>query len=126
VHAPTLFRRELWHELGGFDEQLPGLEDLDFWLRALDAGKVGHAIEEPGIAGNPWGSSLSADAPGARETARRLFERHSPSIQSDWVEIVLNKERVVRELFAVHRQAELRAQNLREKARLLARAERRG
>lgn len=36
IDACTVFRRELWSELGGYDEKMPvmGQEDWDFWLRS--------------------------------------------------------------------------------------------
>ena len=34
----SVFRREVWDKVGGFDAELRGSEDYDFWLRALAAG----------------------------------------------------------------------------------------
>src|SRR6266853_4926670 len=36
IDACALYRKKLWEELGGYDEQITclGLEDWDFWLRA--------------------------------------------------------------------------------------------
>src|SRR2546426_6607965 len=35
IDACALYRKKLWEEVGGYDEQMPwmGLEDWDFWLR---------------------------------------------------------------------------------------------
>jgi hypothetical protein len=35
IDACSLYRKKLWEEMGGYDEQMPwmGLEDWDFWLR---------------------------------------------------------------------------------------------
>jgi len=35
IDACALYRRHLWEELGGYDEEMPlmGVEDWDFWLR---------------------------------------------------------------------------------------------
>jgi peptidoglycan/xylan/chitin deacetylase (PgdA/CDA1 family) len=43
----TLFRRRLWDEIGGCDPALQAAEDWDFWLRALERGRLGTVVPEP-------------------------------------------------------------------------------
>ncbi len=40
IDVCALYRKELWQEVGGYDEQMPwmGLEDWDFWLRVAHNG----------------------------------------------------------------------------------------
>src|SRR5436309_6515766 len=40
IDACALYRKKLWKEVGGYDEQMPwmGLEDWDFWLRVASYG----------------------------------------------------------------------------------------
>jgi glycosyltransferase involved in cell wall biosynthesis len=40
IDACALYRKNLWEEIGGYDEQMPrmGLEDWDFWLRVASHG----------------------------------------------------------------------------------------
>jgi SAM-dependent methyltransferase len=40
IDACALYRKKLWEEVGGYDEQMPwmGLEDWDFWLRVAALG----------------------------------------------------------------------------------------
>jgi GT2 family glycosyltransferase len=40
IDACALYRKSLWEEVGGYDEQMPwmGLEDWDFWLRLAARG----------------------------------------------------------------------------------------
>jgi peptidoglycan/xylan/chitin deacetylase (PgdA/CDA1 family)/GT2 family glycosyltransferase/SAM-dependent methyltransferase len=45
-HISTVFRREVWEAVGGFDESLPAYEDVDFWLRALELGFRGEIVDE--------------------------------------------------------------------------------
>ena len=45
VPATALIHRELWNDLGGYRET--GLEDWDFWVRALDAGAVFRLVPDP-------------------------------------------------------------------------------
>lgn len=40
VPSTALIHRELWLDLGGYRSSESGLEDWDFWVRALDAGAV--------------------------------------------------------------------------------------
>lgn len=46
-HASTLLRRRVWESLGGFDEDLPTFELLDFWASALERGFRGIILDEP-------------------------------------------------------------------------------
>lgn len=40
VLMPSLFRREWYDLVGGFDPSLPLFEDYDFWLKILDKGAI--------------------------------------------------------------------------------------
>ena len=47
IIACSLFKREIWEKIGGYDEQLvDGFEDWDFWLRAVIAGYEVKIIDE--------------------------------------------------------------------------------
>jgi len=47
IHHPATFtRREVFEEIGGFDEQYPNAMDYDFFLRALLAGKRFEVLPE--------------------------------------------------------------------------------
>ena len=45
-HISTVFRREVWESVGGFDESLPAYEDVDFWLHALELGFKGVILDD--------------------------------------------------------------------------------
>ena len=49
IDVCALYRKSLWEELGGYDEQMPwiGLEDWDFWLRVASHG--GNFVHLPKI-----------------------------------------------------------------------------
>lgn len=40
INCCSLFKKEIWEKIGGYDENMPhqGYEDWDFWLRATKAG----------------------------------------------------------------------------------------
>jgi peptidoglycan/xylan/chitin deacetylase (PgdA/CDA1 family)/glycosyltransferase involved in cell wall biosynthesis len=46
-HASTMLRRRLWDAVGGFDEEIPSFELLDFWATALEQGFRGIVLDEP-------------------------------------------------------------------------------
>jgi peptidoglycan/xylan/chitin deacetylase (PgdA/CDA1 family)/glycosyltransferase involved in cell wall biosynthesis len=46
-HASTMVRRGLWEAIGGFDEDIPSFELLDFWASAIERGFQGIVLEEP-------------------------------------------------------------------------------
>ena len=46
-HASTMVRRWLWEQIGGFDEELPSFELLDFWASAIERGFRGVILDEP-------------------------------------------------------------------------------
>jgi peptidoglycan/xylan/chitin deacetylase (PgdA/CDA1 family)/SAM-dependent methyltransferase len=45
IHGASMFRRNIWATLGGFDETLPRLEDYEFWLRILETGDACKIID---------------------------------------------------------------------------------
>jgi peptidoglycan/xylan/chitin deacetylase (PgdA/CDA1 family)/GT2 family glycosyltransferase len=47
LHVSSLFRRTVWAVAGGFDEELEGHEDLDFWVAAAVEGFRGVVLPEP-------------------------------------------------------------------------------
>jgi len=118
--TPTVFRRELWVKLGGFDEELLGLEDLEFWIRAVSVGMTGAVIEEPVFSGRPWGNSIGYDDPNAEREARRVFDRHTQLFQAHWEETVLGKERIVRELMRIRTELQQRAIALHDEERRIS------
>jgi len=42
----ALHRREAWRRAGGFDEHLPGMEDVDYWIKLAQNGVCGAHIGE--------------------------------------------------------------------------------
>lgn len=41
------FKKDLWARVGGFNENLSGLEDYDFWVRCLKAGATVESVRKP-------------------------------------------------------------------------------
>ena len=77
-HISTVFRREIWQAVGGFDPALPAYEDVDFWLRALELGFRG----------------LILDAALLRYRVRRGSRYHSAVVQGHYLpakELLIDK-----------------------------------
>lgn len=43
----ALHPREAWRKVGGFDERVPGLEDVDYWIKLAERGYCGQRIPHP-------------------------------------------------------------------------------
>lgn len=41
----SLHRREAWRLAGGFDERLPGMEDVDYWIKLAQVGVCGYHVD---------------------------------------------------------------------------------
>lgn len=57
----SLFPRKAWRAVGGFDETLEGLEDIEFWIRLAAAGYCGQHIHGTTFEYRVHGSSRQAD-----------------------------------------------------------------
>ncbi len=79
-HISTVFRREVWDAVGGFDAAFPRGEDIDFWLRALELGFRGAILDEALV----------------RYRVRRASRYHSAVVQGHYLrakEMLLDKHR---------------------------------
>jgi len=78
VSATSLLRRELFEEVGGFDPELPGYEDWDFFLGAVERGWAGRRIPEVTFYYRRRGRTL-VDATRAdyRHLYRRIRRKHA-------------------------------------------------
>jgi peptidoglycan/xylan/chitin deacetylase (PgdA/CDA1 family)/glycosyltransferase involved in cell wall biosynthesis len=95
-HASTLLRRSLWEALGGFDEDLPSFELLDFWATALERGARGLVLDEPFLRyrvrpGSAYRRSIQTETYLSR--VRAVYARHSASVSAHAVELLQGKER---------------------------------
>lgn len=72
----TMWRREVFDRLGGFDETLPTLEGYDFCLRMLDAGVTGLHLDFPAFEYRIHGASMSDETELVRATAEAIAARH--------------------------------------------------
>ena len=112
IHDASMFRRAVWTAVDGFDESLPALDDYDFWLRLLHAGRHAAIVELPLLI-----RRLRGDTHEQRALAR---QRHR-----DAMTLVVRKHQTVFERAPAHAlYARGRLQEMRERNfRLIARRE---
>lgn len=72
----TLYPTEVFKSLGGFDENLPGHEDIDFYLKSIASGVCGVLCPKPLVHYEPDGqrSTAFAENPAAEIIRKRTLE----------------------------------------------------
>jgi peptidoglycan/xylan/chitin deacetylase (PgdA/CDA1 family)/SAM-dependent methyltransferase len=103
IHGASVFRRGAWTALDGFDESLPALDDYDFWLRVLQAGKRCAVVQLPllvrwmredALYRRSWAAEPHAAAIGT------LAARHAALFGRDPAHALIARELVLRDLGA--------------------------
>jgi peptidoglycan/xylan/chitin deacetylase (PgdA/CDA1 family)/glycosyltransferase involved in cell wall biosynthesis/SAM-dependent methyltransferase len=115
VHISSMFRRAMWAGIGGFDEEFPAYEDVDFWTTALERGFRGEVLPEPLLLYRVRPRSTSHSAV-RRATHLRLMERfyrkHLGTLGNQFEALLLAKERFILEQRAHHEYLQGRRQQL--------------
>ncbi len=75
VFVGCTVRREALLAVGGFDERLRSVEDLDLWIRLLAAEYRGKSLPEPLVRYRRRAGSLSSDGAAMRQAAREVYFR---------------------------------------------------
>lgn len=99
VHPSSLFRRDAWNELGGFDEALAGDEMYDFWLRLLQHGAAGGIIDQPLYergAGRVSGASSRSESSSPAEAS--LHQKHQRAFAGDLVGTICGRDALADQL----------------------------
>jgi GT2 family glycosyltransferase len=123
-HPATIFRRRVWAAVGGFDEvsRIPGVEDLDFWITAMERGFRGEVLAEPLMCYRVRADSMHHDAvergthPLAMET---LLRKHRRAIEQIGPEMLIMKESFLLELRGHQRALERKRAKLAAELRAL-------
>lgn len=74
-HMSMLVRRGIWARVGPFDESLAMAEDLDWTLRASEAGAEMDVLDEVVTIRRVHGSNVTHDAAGSREAMFEAFRK---------------------------------------------------
>lgn len=76
VHCAAAFRRSLWAQVGGFDEELTQWLDYDFWIRLVAAGARVRAVPGEHFFYRRHPRSLSARGAARSDLQRRIEAKH--------------------------------------------------
>jgi GT2 family glycosyltransferase len=83
VHCSSAFRRDLWVQVGGIDEQIPCWEDYHFWVRLAAAGARIQGIHGQHFLHRRHGDSLSNSRNGKRaEFLEHIRQRDAKLFES--------------------------------------------
>ncbi len=94
----ALFRREAWGKAGGYDEELEGYEDWDFWIGIMELGYRAHIIREPlfRYRDRADGKHRASDTGARRDgIVRRIMARHESSFRAHALEVIFGKDRQI-------------------------------
>ena len=108
IHGASMFRRDTWRVVGGFDESLPALEDYDFWLRALHGGRGMALIDRPLLIRRLRPDALYRRAWADEQhvaAVHRLVDKHATLFGSDPAAALAAREVLLQELGEKYRQA---------------------
>lgn len=105
IFVMSVFRREVYDRIGGFNESFRTNEDYDYWLRAAAAGFRFKRNSEPLAYYRVRDESLSADEERMIRGILRVYRHFRPSIACRAPEVAALDRQVRRfeaELFALH------------------------
>jgi peptidoglycan/xylan/chitin deacetylase (PgdA/CDA1 family)/SAM-dependent methyltransferase len=98
-------RRRVWESVGGFDEELDGLVDYEFWLRFASARHPVATLPEPLLFRemSERGSGDATDDRGHLERFRAVLDRHANAIEQEMAAVLVSREIRFGELREAHR-----------------------
>ena len=97
----SVFRKEAWRGVGGYDEKLLGYEDWEFWISLLGAGHACHIIPEILFRYRVRADSKikTSNAPANRGVIMEIIIRkHERAFRENLIPVLIYKERLLGEL----------------------------
>ena len=94
-HASTMIRRRLWTSVGGFDEDVPSFELLDFWATAMEQGFHGVILDEPLLhyrVRARSGYRRSIEDATYRSRLAHFYAKHRAAIERHALDLIYAKE----------------------------------
>jgi len=101
IDACAVYRKSVWTELGGYDENLPilGYEDWDFWLRAGKQGMIFYHIPKPLFSYRVVEFSMLhrlLTDPNLQDLLHYIYEKHRPVIIDEYIRLAKIEKRMER------------------------------
>lgn len=96
----SLFRREAWKRVGGYDNSFKGYADWDFWISILESGYKAFLIEQFLMRYRVRSDSMvhTSDRPEVREKIMQgLFTKHEAGYRANAIAVLREKERLIGE-----------------------------
>lgn len=111
-HAPimSLFRREVWDKVGGYDERLEGYEDWEFWINILAHGYGYRVLKEIlfKYRVRNYSKIKESNLPENREKIMAMIlEKHRDIFKDNAVSVFFGKEKLIGELLDWTRQQDV-------------------
>ena len=98
AHVASMFRRDVWEAVGGFDETLRTAEDLELWIAAMARGFRGDVLPDPLLRVRVRRTSKHhrnvADG-GYADARRAILRKHRATVEALGPELLLAKEAFV-------------------------------
>ena len=98
VHVSSMFRREVWEAVGGFDESFRAHEEVDFWTRVLEHGFRGEVLAQPLLryrirTGSMYQSAIRRER--HLDLMERFYRKHHATISTNAETLLAAKERFI-------------------------------
>jgi hypothetical protein len=109
IDACAVFRKDLWREVGGYDVNISGWDDWDFWMSAIAQGWGFSHLELVGFDYRVRPNSLLAqdkDLAIRRQWCENLTAKHADLYRRRLPSVVLAAQRYATDLFVLARQHE--------------------
>jgi len=99
ANASLLFRKKCWEDTGGYDENVPGFEDWDFFISATKHGWHIHSIPEYLFYHRELNDSrFDNDFKKRPEIVKYIVQKHKTTYQENIVDVIYEKEKLIKEL----------------------------
>ena len=97
-HVSSMFRREMWAAVGGFDESFSAHEEVDFWTTVLERGFRGDVLAEPLLRYRVRPDSMHHTALRRRnhlELMERFYRKHLDTLRPRAERLLIAKEQFI-------------------------------
>ncbi|MBA2555988.1 MAG: polysaccharide deacetylase family protein [Chloroflexi bacterium] len=119
VPISAVVRRAVWEDVDGFDETLAAWDEYDFWLRVMDRGHLGVAVDVPLVTRvayreASWRRALAPEV--STPALRTVIQKHLSLFQRDPAGVLISRERRLRDRVSSHQDAVSRRDRLAAEA----------